>query len=282
MSKLKSSRYSAFTLIELLVVIAIIAILAAMLLPALSAAKEKGLSASCMSNTKQIGLANMMYADDYQGVFPNLWWTPGPYKNSLGLACGGEWQYTPASLLATYSKNPMIWVCPKKQRGTTYTTAPGNFDPSITGFLSYGFNYLGVFGNSQAAYGAGAIQFKATQVLNPSAAVTVSECNGTADPTQIGGRADAAWFDEGWAPNCYPQQTAAAGGENFRFQSQWKKHNHRVNVIFVDGHSAASKGSELTWSQWYATSSGAISPDSLKRLTSPVSNAALDAADVSP
>ena len=61
-----------FTLIELLVVIAIIAILAAMLLPALSAARERARSASCISNLKNIGLALRMYADSNKGYYPRV------------------------------------------------------------------------------------------------------------------------------------------------------------------------------------------------------------------
>ena len=73
-----TSRKTGFTLIELLVVIAIIAILAAILFPVFAQAREKARQTACLSNVKQISLAMMMYAQDYDETF-----CPGRYYDGV-------------------------------------------------------------------------------------------------------------------------------------------------------------------------------------------------------
>src|SRR4051812_32240613 len=66
-----------FTLVELLVVIGIIALLVAMLLPALRKARQSAITASCLSNLRQIGMAFHMYANENHGWLPS----PGPNRD---------------------------------------------------------------------------------------------------------------------------------------------------------------------------------------------------------
>jgi prepilin-type N-terminal cleavage/methylation domain-containing protein/prepilin-type processing-associated H-X9-DG protein len=98
-------RRRAFTLIELLVVIAIIAILAAILFPVFAQAREKARQTTCMNNLRQIGMAVMLYRDDYDYYVPM----------ALGQV---PWQATApgeVGLIDPYLKNEGVRQCPSRK-----------------------------------------------------------------------------------------------------------------------------------------------------------------------
>ena len=97
----------AFTLIELLVVIAIIAILAAILFPVFAQARESARSTSCLSNTKQIALGQLMYAQDYDEIIIP-WEIVDRSIYPIDVQLLGAW----TTLIQPYIKNQQILFCP--------------------------------------------------------------------------------------------------------------------------------------------------------------------------
>lgn len=137
-------RRNGFTLIELLVVIAIIAILAAMLFPVFAQAREKARGASCLSNCKQLGLALMMYAGDYDDTLPPAKIGNSPPYRRVCVGPGEGYPLFPAfwqDVVIPYTKNRGILRCPSRpDRGYQ----PSQADKPVDGNPdSLRFGYIG-------------------------------------------------------------------------------------------------------------------------------------------
>jgi len=194
-----------FTLIELLVVIAIIAILAAILFPVFAKAREKARQASCQSNLKQIGLGELMYAQDYDERLA---------ANTRGSPMGTIWW---DGQIQPYVKNIQLFRCP------SYGTFQATAGVGATGASNCAC--ANTYWRLRAGYGR---NYGDTNRLNPWPVPSGRLLAEFLDPSGTLLVADSHCVVAS-PPNIWPCDTAGN-------KAQCMRHNEGANVLFVDGH----------------------------------------------
>lgn len=200
---------NSFTLIELLVVISIIGLLIALLLPALSRARELGRRAVCMSNAKQQGVAQMLYLEDNEQTFYPLYWS----GDGGGLFSESSQVWMDAIL--PYLSKSNIYICPSRLEGTL-----------TAAYVGYGFNwyYLGVLAVPQAP-GYPGTQFH--EIGDPSRTVLIADSKGR-DDGSLGPYGNFIWSYQ-CNSEVYPLFT-------WRIYHTSDVHDDGTNVAWCDGH----------------------------------------------
>jgi len=216
----KPDRARAFTLIELLVVIAIIAILAAMLLPALSAAKQRAWTIRCTSNLHQIGLGMRMYADENNQRFPesggDIYW--GAIDNGTHLPSWME------QMVANIG-NTNVYNCPGNVQLPLNQQGPYNY-----------FN-----GDRAAFIVTGSFApVNSTLIMYPSAYVLSGDTCGITNVTS--GENANHHFDPLDADKDDYSQNCVGGLANGATWDYWQVHSLGQNILFADGHVKWYKG----------------------------------------
>ena len=209
-------RKNAFTLIELLVVIAIIAILAAMLLPALSAAKQKAWKISCVSNLHQIGLGLKMFADDNSELYPisghSIYW--GAID---AITQKASWM----EQILSYTGGTNLYRCPGNVQLPFNMQGPFNY--------FNGCRAVYVVTHANAPVKNTSIQFSAAYVLSgDTCGIPSVTGGGSFDPL------DADKDD--YTQNC------VGGPTNGTPYELWQVHSRGQNLLFADGHAQWYKG----------------------------------------